>query len=394
MSQASYTILEHRAVLTLAGADVRSFLQGIVSNDVARVSTEAALWTAFLTPQGKFLHEFFMVERPGAEDGRTLLWLDCEAERRADLLRRLKLYKLRADVVLEDAAEDLTVAALFGPGSAEALGLAGAAPGTAADFAGGVAFLDPRLAGLGARALLPRDGAEAALSVAGFQAAGLEAYDALRIGLGVPDGSRDLEVEKSLLLESGCEFCGACIDVCPTGALVERDYKWEKAKTQSSTRVVTVAVKRPNERRKTRQLMAQGAEEFGARHYPLLVLLHAAWLLALLLTVPGDAAINWWLIALFGLLQIGRLWVIASLGRYWTTRVISLDGLPLVGRGPYRFTRHPNYAIVVAEIAVLPLAFGAWELALIFSVPNLAILAWRIRIENDAIAPRRASPTA
>jgi folate-binding protein YgfZ len=203
MSQPSYTILEHRAVLTLAGPDVRSFLQGIVSNDVERVSTDRALWSAFLTPQGKFLHEFFLVERPSGEDGDTLLWLDCEAERRADLLRRLKMYKLRAKVELGDAAEDLVVAALFGPGVRQTLGLDNGDPGRAADFLGGVAFLDPRLSDLGGRALLPRDGAAQALQDAGFAAAGLAAYDGLRIGLGVPDGSRDLEVEKSLLMESG-----------------------------------------------------------------------------------------------------------------------------------------------------------------------------------------------
>jgi folate-binding protein YgfZ len=203
MSQPSYTILEHRAVLTLAGPDVRGFLQGIVSNDVERVSTDRALWSAFLTPQGKFLYEFFLVERPAAEDGMTLFWLECEAERRADLLRRLKMYKLRAKVELSDAGEDLAVAALFGPGVSEALGLAAEQPGRARDFAGGVAFLDPRLGELGARALVPRAGADVALQAAGFAESGIEAYDGLRIGLGVPDGSRDLEVEKSLLLESG-----------------------------------------------------------------------------------------------------------------------------------------------------------------------------------------------
>lgn len=160
--------------------------------------------------------------------------------------------------------------------------------------------------------------------------------------------------------------------------------------------VLLVALQRLAElayaQRNTRRLLAQGAQEFGARHYPLLVLLHAAWLLALMLTVPANAPVNWWLIGLFGLLQIGRLWVIASLGRFWTTRVISLAGQPLVRRGPYRLIRHPNYAIVVAEIAVLPLAFGAWALALVFSVLNLAILAWRIRIEDDAIASRRTHP--
>ncbi len=207
MSQPSYTILRHRAVLTLAGPDVRGFLQGIVSNDVERVSTDRALWSAFLTPQGKFLYEFFLVERPGAEaiadGGETLFWLECEAERRADLLRRLKMYKLRAKVELSDAGDGLAVAALFGPGVPEALDLAAEQPGRARACAGGVAFLDPRLGELGARALLPRDGADVALQAAGFAESGVEAYDGLRIGLGVPDGSRDLEVEKSLLLESG-----------------------------------------------------------------------------------------------------------------------------------------------------------------------------------------------
>ena len=207
MSQPCYTILQHRGVLTLAGPDVRSFLQGIVSNDVARVSTDRALWNAFLTPQGKFVYEFFLVARPSpkAEPGATCFWLDCEAERRADLLRRLKMYKLRAKVELGDAGEDLAVAALFGTGADAALGLEGTEPGRACGFAGGVAFLDPRLGELGARALLPRDGAQDALQAAGFAEAGLAAYDGLRIGLGVPDGSRDLEVEKSLLLESGFE---------------------------------------------------------------------------------------------------------------------------------------------------------------------------------------------
>jgi len=208
MNQPSYTILEHRAVLMLAGPDVRSFLQGIVSNDVERVSTERALWSAFLTPQGKFLYEFFLVERPGAEEGATLFWLECEAERRTDLMRRLKMYKLRAKVELSDTGEELAVAVLFGPGVSEALGLATGKLGRALDFAGGVGFLDPRLGELGARALLPRDGAEAALQAAGFTEAGPEAYDGLRIGLGVPDGSRDLEVERSILLENGFDELG------------------------------------------------------------------------------------------------------------------------------------------------------------------------------------------
>jgi folate-binding protein YgfZ len=207
MSEARALILRHRGVLRLAGPDVRDFLQGIVSNDVARVSTEQAVWTAFLTAQGKFLHEFFLVEAPeaaGPEDAPVFL-LDAEAERRADLLRRLTIYKLRAKVTLADVGEDFCVAALFGDGAAERLGLAAGEPGQAVDFAGGRAYVDPRLPALGTRAILPRDGAEEALTAAGFAAATLDDYDRLRLPLGVPDGSRDLEVEKSLLLESGFE---------------------------------------------------------------------------------------------------------------------------------------------------------------------------------------------
>jgi methyltransferase len=158
--------------------------------------------------------------------------------------------------------------------------------------------------------------------------------------------------------------------------------------------VLLVALQRLGElayaRHNSRRLIAAGGHEFGACHYPLLVLLHASWLLALLLAVPPEAAVNWPLLALFALLQAGRLWVIASLGRFWTTRIISLPNAPLVRRGPYRFLRHPNYLIVVLEIAVLPLAFGAWRIALALSLLNLALLAWRMRVENAALAPRRA----
>jgi methyltransferase len=153
--------------------------------------------------------------------------------------------------------------------------------------------------------------------------------------------------------------------------------------------VLIVALQRLAElvlaRRNTRRLLAAGGREAGAGHYPLLVLLHGAWLLALFTLVPAEAPANLWLLGLFVLLQAGRLWVIASLGRFWTTRIITLAEVPLVRRGPYRFLRHPNYAIVAAEIAVLPLAFGAWQIALGFSLVNLPLLAHRIRIENAAL---------
>jgi methyltransferase len=159
--------------------------------------------------------------------------------------------------------------------------------------------------------------------------------------------------------------------------------------------VLAVALQRVAElayaRRNTRRLLAEGGVERGAGHYPLLVAVHAGWLAALFFLVPEGAPVNWPLLALFALLQCARLWIIASLGRFWTTRVITLAGAPLVARGPYRLFRHPNYVVVAAEIAVLPLAFGAWEIALLFSVLNAAVLALRIRVENGALATRRLS---
>ncbi len=142
-------------------------------------------------------------------------------------------------------------------------------------------------------------------------------------------------------------------------------------------------------RRNARRLLAEGGIEHGRGHYPVMVLLHAAWLAAVFLLVPADAAVSWPAIAVFLVLQGARLWVLASLGRFWTTRVITVPGAPLVRRGPYRWVRHPNYLIVAAEIALLPLAFGAWRLALGFTLANAALLAARIRVEDKALAPRR-----
>lgn len=157
--------------------------------------------------------------------------------------------------------------------------------------------------------------------------------------------------------------------------------------------VLLVAVQRLLElayaRRNARRLLAEGGVEFGAAHFPLFVLLHGAWLAAVFFLVPPDAPVAWPLLGLYLVLQAGRAWVIASLGRFWTTRVITLPGVPLVRRGPYRWMRHPNYVIVAAEIAVLPLAFGAWQLALVFTLANAALLAHRIRVEDAALAPRR-----
>ena len=136
--------------------------------------------------------------------------------------------------------------------------------------------------------------------------------------------------------------------------------------------------------RNTSRLLALGAHEVGAAHYPLIVAVHAAWLAALWWLAPGQPIAFLWL-ALYVLLQAARIWVLASLGPRWTTRIIVLPQTPLVKAGPYRFVSHPNYVVVVAEIAALPLVFGLWPVALIFSALNAAILAIRIREENRAL---------
>jgi methyltransferase len=139
----------------------------------------------------------------------------------------------------------------------------------------------------------------------------------------------------------------------------------------------------------TRHLRAQGAVEIDARGYPWFVMLHGAWLASLFLLVPRDAAPSWPFLAVFAALQLGRLWVIATLGRRWTTRIMVLPGAALIESGPYRYLRHPNYAVVTSEIAVLPLAFGAVAIALVFSAINLALILRRIAIEGRALAAVR-----
>jgi methyltransferase len=143
--------------------------------------------------------------------------------------------------------------------------------------------------------------------------------------------------------------------------------------------------------RNTARLLARGGREVGAAHYPLFILLHASWLVAIALTTPLDRQPNWALIGVFALLQCARIWVVTTLGPYWTTRVITLDDAPLVRRGPFRFVRHPNYWVVCGEIAVLPLAFGDWQVALIWTLLNAMLLTHRIRVETEALSPRKSA---
>jgi methyltransferase len=141
--------------------------------------------------------------------------------------------------------------------------------------------------------------------------------------------------------------------------------------------------------RNTVRLRRRGGVEMDPEGYPFFILLHAGWLTTLAVFVPAAAPPVWPLLAVFALLQLARLWVILSLGRYWTTRIITLPDAPLVRTGPFRYFRHPNYLLVIAEIAMLPLAFGAIAIATVFSAFNLALITRRIRIEERVLAPRR-----
>ncbi len=196
MDERFYVLLDGRGVLKVAGADRRDFLQGLISNDIRRVGKDRAIWAALLTPQGKFLHDFFVVEIDDA------FYLDCEAERLSDLGQRLARYKLRAKVDLE-AAEGWQVAAAYGGSALAALGLP-VERGAATLRAGGAIYVDPRLAAAGARAVLPPGAAGVLFAECGFREQSFEHYDRFRLELGLPDGSRDMEIAKSVLLE--CNF--------------------------------------------------------------------------------------------------------------------------------------------------------------------------------------------
>jgi folate-binding protein YgfZ len=195
MTEQTYVVLEDRGVLAITGDDARTFLQGLISNDINKVTPTRAIHAALLTPQGKYLHDFFIAE---AADGTLLL--DGERARLDDLAKRLKLYKLRAKVVIEDQSDAWRVIALPGADAPASQNL-DAAPGTAEAKNGGVIYVDPRLPALGVRAILPAEGQDAFF--AALPAGDRAAYDILRLGLGVPDGSRDMVVDKSILLESG-----------------------------------------------------------------------------------------------------------------------------------------------------------------------------------------------
>ena len=184
MSAPHFTLLPHRSVIAVGGADRAEFLQGLISNDTAKVGPGRAIWAALLTPQGRFLNDMFVVE-----DESGMFLIETERERAAALAKKLKMYTLRSKVTVEDRPAGMEVAVVFEPDAEQVLPVAGA-----------TAFVDPRLPELGVRVLAPAGQAAALLKL---PEAPLAEYEALRLRLGVPDGSRDLIVEKGLLLESG-----------------------------------------------------------------------------------------------------------------------------------------------------------------------------------------------
>ena len=184
MASLQYSLLPHRSVIGVAGPDRVEFLQGLISNDTTKVGPGQAIWAALLTPQGRFLNDMFVVE-----DGSGTFLMETERERASALARKLKMYTLRSKVTIEDRSAAMEVAVVSGPDAGRILPVAGA-----------TAFVDPRLPELGVRVLAPVGQTGALIALGEAPAAD---YESMRLRLGVPDGSRDLPVEKALLLESG-----------------------------------------------------------------------------------------------------------------------------------------------------------------------------------------------
>lgn len=198
MPTEGYMRLPDRGVIALRGPDTIPFLQNLISIDVERVQPDQAGYGALLTPQGKYLFDFLIAAHDDA------LLLETEAERLDPLLKRLTMYRLRAKVELTDASDTFAAVALIGDDILSRLGL-GDHPGAARALDGGLIFTDPRLPALGARALLPATSADQLLGSLDLAPLEPEAYDRHRLALGVPDGSRDLVIERATLLESGFE---------------------------------------------------------------------------------------------------------------------------------------------------------------------------------------------
>jgi len=205
MSETLYALLPDRAVIRVSGPDRLSFLQGLVSNNIETISPEKSGYGALLSPQGKFLFDFFVYH----QDEDSLL-IECErgenGERAAELFKKLRMYKLRAKAELTDVSDSYDVIAVFGKDALSSLSL-DATPGATAHMADGIKAVDPRLAAMGARVLLPKN-ALAEMAAIGAEESDVETYHQMRVMLGIPNGSEEMEVDKSILLESGFEELG------------------------------------------------------------------------------------------------------------------------------------------------------------------------------------------
>jgi len=186
--------LADRSVISVSGAEARDFLQNILTNDVRKITPERAIYAALLTPQGKYLFDFFIAERDGE------LLFDCEAARKDELLRKLMMYRLRAKAEIVDRSEEEAVWAIFGETEGKELLAVLDQPGACEGYKSGVLFRDPRLAAMGWRAILPAGEAP------GFEEGDRESFEAHRLTQGVPDGPRDMEVDKTLALEADLDL--------------------------------------------------------------------------------------------------------------------------------------------------------------------------------------------
>ncbi len=187
MAEAFYIPLKNRSVIRLSGGDAKKFLQGILTKNMEKLAEHQAVYALMLTPQGKFLYDFFIVQTPDA------LLLDCDTASLPEILKRLAMYKLRADVAFEDVSKEYEVLAL--PGHSEP----GEIPGAAKVFQGGIAFADPRTVAMPVRAILPRSQRKS-LQEAGFSERSMEEYKKLRIVCCIPDTALDMVQEKSFPL--------------------------------------------------------------------------------------------------------------------------------------------------------------------------------------------------
>ena len=193
--QQSYVINNNRGILRISGSDRHTFLQGLITNDIYKVSESRATYSALLTPQGKFLYDFFIVEFDDS------FLLDCEADRLSELQQKLHIYKLRLDVEFNDVSSEYTLIFCLG----HTFDLPSQA-GVAHQYHKGVIFIDPRFAKLGVRAILPTD---FDLQELKLPSEDYDTYDKLRLSFGIPDGSRDMIPEKAIPLECGLDDLNA-----------------------------------------------------------------------------------------------------------------------------------------------------------------------------------------